>query len=70
MLICLMILLWTKIIGVSEFMNFIWMAMMFKMPSKKEESTDEDAPFVVIRKMNQMLKTLSNTLPYRVGLGN
>ena len=43
------------------------MTMMFKLPNKKEGCSDEDAPKIAIRKMNLMLKTLTNKLPCRVG---
>ena len=43
------------------------MKMMFKLPSKKEGCSDADAPHIAIKKMNEMLKVLSNKLPCCVG---
>ena len=49
------------------FKNSIRMTMMFKIPSKEEGCSEKDAPIVAIQKMNEMLKSLSNKLPCRVG---
>ena len=43
------------------------MTMMFKLPTKKEGCSDEDAPITTIKKMNSMIKSLTNKLPCRVG---
>ena len=41
---------------------------MFKLPAKTGDLIDEDAPILSIRKMNQMIKALTNKLPCRLGL--
>ena len=51
----------------SEFKNSIRMSMMFKVPTKKAGCSEEDAPMVAIKKMNEMIKSLTNKLPCRVG---
>lgn len=51
----------------SKYHNSIRMTMMFKIPSKKEGCSDENAPKLAIQKMNMMIKTLSNKLPCKVG---
>ena len=43
------------------------MTMMFKIPGKKEGYDDDDAPLLAIKKMNEMLKALTNKLPCFVG---
>ena len=50
-----------------KFNNSIRMTMMFKLPTKKEGCSDDNAPKIAIQKMNTMLRTLSNKLPCRVG---
>ena len=50
-----------------KFPNNIRMTMMFKVPTKEEGCTDNDAPFAAIKKINEMLKPLTNKLPCRVG---
>ena len=50
-----------------EFCNSVRMTMMFKIPSETEGCSTEEAPLIAIKKMNDMLKALSNKLPCRVG---
>ena len=50
-----------------DFSNSVRMTMMFKLPIKQEECSDNDAPITAIKKMNLMIKTLTNKLPCRVG---
>ena len=50
-----------------KYPNNIRMTMMFKVPTKEEGCTDNDAPFAAIKKINEMLKPLTNKLPCRVG---
>jgi hypothetical protein len=50
-----------------EFYNSVRMSMMFKLPTKKAGCSEEEAPILAIRKMNEMLKSLTNKLPCRVG---
>ena len=47
--------------------NRIRMRMMIKIPSKKQGISDDDAPFEAIKKINEMLKALTNKLPVKVG---
>ena len=51
----------------TSFTNSIRMTMMYKLPSKKEGCSDEDAPKFAINKMNLMIKVLTNKLDCRVG---
>ena len=53
--------------SIFEFKNSFRMSMMFKLPAKKDGCSEEDAPLVAIRRMNDMLKSLTNKLPCRVG---
>ena len=56
--------------GPSEFSNSVRMTMMFKLPSVKEGCVEEEAATVAVKKINEMLKVLSNKLPCRVGPWN
>ena len=56
-----------NLISSSKFQHSVRMTMMFKMPSKKDGCSDEEAPKIAIQKMNMMLKTLTNKLPCKVG---
>lgn len=51
----------------TTFSNSVRMTMMFKLPTKKEGCSEDDAPITAIKKMNLMLKALTNKLPCRVG---
>ena len=53
--------------SVSEFPNSVRTTMMYKMPTKTGDFTDEDGPLFSIRKMNQMVKALTNKLPCKLG---
>ena len=41
--------------------------MMVKIPSKKEGISDNGAPLETIRKINNMLKALTNKIPVNIG---
>ena len=53
--------------SVTEYPNSIRTTMMYKLPAKSGDITEEDAPFLSIRKMNQMIKALTNKLPCKLG---
>ena len=53
--------------AVSEYPNNIRTTMMYKLPSKSGDISEEDAPFLSIQKMNQMIKALTNKLPCKIG---
>ena len=53
--------------SIADFPNSVKMTMMIKLPGKKEGCKDDDAPTVAIKRINAMLKALSNKLPCRVG---
>ena len=53
--------------AVSECPNNIRTTMMYKLPSKSGDISEEDAPFLSIQKMNQMIKALTNKLPCKIG---
>ena len=53
--------------SLDEFSNSTRMTMMFRLPNKKDGCSEEEAPVIAIRKMNLMLKTLTNILPCQVG---
>ena len=46
------------------------MTMMFKIPSKKDECENNNAPLVAILKINEILKALTRKIPCRVGPWN
>ena len=52
---------------ISEFPYSVRTTMMFKLPPKTGDTTEEDGPIFSIRKMNQMVKALTNKLPCRLG---
>ena len=52
---------------ISEFPYSVRTTMMFKLPPKTGDTTEEDGPISSIRKMNQMVKALTNKLPCRLG---
>ena len=51
----------------TKFNNSVRMTMMFKLPTKKDGCSEEDAPLTAVKKMNLMIKALTNKLPCRVG---
>lgn len=51
----------------TEYSNSVRMTMMFKLPTLKEGCVEEEAASFAIKKMNEMLKALTNKLPCRVG---
>ena len=51
----------------ANFNNRIRMRMLVKIPSKKQGISDDDAPFEAIKKINEMLKALTNKLPVKIG---
>ena len=52
---------------VTEYPNNIRTTMMYKLPPKSGDITEEDAPIFSIKKMNQMIKALTNKLPCKLG---
>ena len=51
----------------SEFPNSVRTTMMYKLPPKTGDITEEDCPLLSIKKMNQMIKALTNKLACRLG---
>ena len=43
------------------------MAMTFKTPEEKNRIDDDATPIGAIKKMNDMIKALTNKLPYKIG---
>ena len=43
------------------------MRMMIKILSKKQDISDDDAPFEAIKNINEMIKALTNKLPVKIG---
>ena len=54
----------------TKYSSSIRMTMMFKLPSIKEGCVEDEAATFSIKKINEMLKVLTNKLPCRVGLWN
>ena len=48
-------------------MNSVWMTMMLKTLGEKEGIDNDDAPIEAAKKMNEMIKTLTNKLPCKIG---
>ena len=52
---------------VTDYPNNIRTTMMYKLPPKSGDLSEEDAPILSIQKMNQMIKALTNKLPCKIG---
>ena len=51
----------------SEFPNSVRLTMMYKLPAKTGDYSEEDAPIISIQIMNQMIKAMTNKIRCRVG---